>query len=358
MHVPVCVECMWCECTCMRVYVCVHLHLHSETTDLVSKLVYHFTTAFHTTKCQQQYGFRDKRRKKQTTLTGYTCRWDQCKEDDGFQALAGPPQSGLGRWSGTRPWSVLPAQSRSNDIRDEHFIPAKQNTPLTQQCCFWHLEQSPPRYQALCYFLFLQKQTQDISLLGIFQLSNIVLHPSQSVQCVHACVRVPVCAHIYMLVFVKLQLTFSISTYIMCVMFVQHSAARPTWWDTTLLWHQPDKWPPCWETTQTKDHPAERPPWQVTTLMGDHHERRPPRSDHPDEIPSWQETTLTKDHLAERPLWQKTTLLRDHPAERPPWQVTTPMRCHPAERPTWQETTLMSDHPERRPPWQVTTLRR
>ena len=195
MHVPVCVECMWCECTCMRVYVCVHLHLHSETTDLVSKLVYHFTTAFHTTKCQQQYGFRDKRRKKQTTLTGYTCRWDQCKEDDGFQALAGPPQSGFGRWSGTRPWSVLPAQSRSNDIRDEHFIPAKQNNPLTQQCCFWHLEQSPPRYQALCYSLFLQKQTQDISLLGIFQLSNIVLHPSQSVQCVHACMRVCLCVH-------------------------------------------------------------------------------------------------------------------------------------------------------------------
>ena len=30
-----------------------------------------------------------------------------------------------------------------------------------------HLEQSPPRHQALC-FLFLQKQTQDISLLQIF----------------------------------------------------------------------------------------------------------------------------------------------------------------------------------------------
>ena len=35
--------------------------------------------------------------------------------------------------------------------------------------------------------LFLQKQTKDISLLRIFQLSNTVLHPYQSVHCV--CVR-------------------------------------------------------------------------------------------------------------------------------------------------------------------------
>ena len=39
-----------------------------------------------------------------------------------------------------------------------------------------HLEPSPPRHQALCYSLFLHKQTQDISLLRMFQLSNIVLH--------------------------------------------------------------------------------------------------------------------------------------------------------------------------------------
>ena len=50
-----------------------------------------------------------------------------------------------------------------------------------------HLEQSPPRHQALCYSLFLQKSTQDISLLRIFQLNHIVLHSHQSVQCV--CVR-------------------------------------------------------------------------------------------------------------------------------------------------------------------------
>ena len=51
-----------------------------------------------------------------------------------------------------------------------------------------HLEQSPPRHQALCHSLFLQKQTQDISLLRIFQLSNTVHHPYQSVQCVCVCV--------------------------------------------------------------------------------------------------------------------------------------------------------------------------
>ena len=51
-----------------------------------------------------------------------------------------------------------------------------------------HLEQSPPRHQALCYSLFLQKPTQDISLLRIFQLNHIVLHSHQSVQCVCVCV--------------------------------------------------------------------------------------------------------------------------------------------------------------------------
>ena len=50
------------------------------------------------------------------------------------------------------------------------------------------MEQSPPRHQALCYSLFLKEQTQDISLLRIFQLSNIVHHPYQSVQCVCGCV--------------------------------------------------------------------------------------------------------------------------------------------------------------------------
>ena len=39
---------------------------------------------------------------------------------------------------------------------------------LTSLLMEFHLEQSPPRHQPLCYFLFLQKPTQDISLLRIF----------------------------------------------------------------------------------------------------------------------------------------------------------------------------------------------
>ena len=42
----------------------------------------------------------------------------------------------------------------------------------------------PSKANSRCYSLFLQKQTQDIDLLRIFQLSNIVHHPYQSVQCV------------------------------------------------------------------------------------------------------------------------------------------------------------------------------
>ena len=56
-----------------------------------------------------------------------------------------------------------------------------------------HLEQTPPKLQALCYSLFLQKSTQDISLLRIFQLNHIVLHSYQSVQCLCVCVRVCMC---------------------------------------------------------------------------------------------------------------------------------------------------------------------
>ena len=50
------------------------------------------------------------------------------------------------------------------------------------------------------YSLFLQKPTQDIFLLRIFQLSHIVLHPYQSVR---ACVCVYVCAWIFCLVMLE-----------------------------------------------------------------------------------------------------------------------------------------------------------
>ena len=53
-----------------------------------------------------------------------------------------------------------------------------------------------PRFDP-CNYLFLQKPTQDISLLGIFQLSHIVLHSYQSVERVCVCVSVCLCACIF-----------------------------------------------------------------------------------------------------------------------------------------------------------------
>ena len=72
-----------------------------------------------------------------------------------------------------------------------------QNPWLSHFLTLWppHLEQSPPSHQAFCYSLFLQKSTQDISLLRIFRLNHIVLHSHQSGQCVCVCVcaRAVVC---------------------------------------------------------------------------------------------------------------------------------------------------------------------
>ena len=82
-----------------------------------------------------------------------------------------------------------------------------------------HLEKSPPRHQALGYSLFLQKQTQDISL-RIFQLSNVVLHPFQSVLCVCVCVCVCACVHACvracMCIFHIVMLRPFLIVYIMC----------------------------------------------------------------------------------------------------------------------------------------------
>ena len=90
------------------------------------------------------------------------------------------------------------------------------------------------------YSLFLQTQTQDISLLRILQLSRIVLHPYVCTMCVCVCVYVCMCAHVcthtrilhivmlkplllctLCVSFVKLWITFSTLMYIMYVMFVQ-----------------------------------------------------------------------------------------------------------------------------------------
>ena len=88
-----------------------------------------------------------------------------------------------------------------------------QNPWLSHFLTLWppHLEQSPPRPQALCYSLFLEKPTQDISLLKIFQLNHIVLHSYQSVQCV--CVCVHACVHVCMCIFCIIMLEY-LSIYI------------------------------------------------------------------------------------------------------------------------------------------------
>ena len=74
---------------------------------------------------------------------------------------------------------------------------------------------SPKTSGTLLLSLFLQKPTEDISLLRIFQLSHIVLHSYQSVQCVCVCVHI---LHSYAwTLFFILFLTFSVWMYIMCV---------------------------------------------------------------------------------------------------------------------------------------------
>ena len=100
-----------------------------------------------------------------------------------------------------------------------------QNPWLLHFLTFWppHLEQSHPRHQAICFSLFLQKPTEDISLLTIFWLSHTVLRSYQSVQCVCVCVYI---LHSYAWNLVDIfffcgggggGIAFSISMYIMCV---------------------------------------------------------------------------------------------------------------------------------------------
>ena len=89
-----------------------------------------------------------------------------------------------------------------HSLSDACMLNSNFNPWLTRFVTLWspHLEQSPPRHQELCYSLFLQHQTRDISL-RIFKLSNTVLHHHLSVQyvcacmcvCMHVCVSVCVC---------------------------------------------------------------------------------------------------------------------------------------------------------------------
>ena len=81
-------------------------------------------------------------------------------------------------------WAATPLQSFPlsplfvRHTRAQNPTLQPQNPWLLHFLTLWppHLEQSPPRHQALCYSLFLRKPTQDISLLRIFQLNHIVLH--------------------------------------------------------------------------------------------------------------------------------------------------------------------------------------
>ena len=80
----------------------------------------------------------------------------------------------------------------SSDTHAQNPTLQLQNPWLLHFLTLWppHLEKSPPRRQALCFSLFLQMPTQDISLLRIFQLNQFVLYSYQSVQCVCMCVCV------------------------------------------------------------------------------------------------------------------------------------------------------------------------
>ena len=87
----------------------------------------------------------------------------------------------------------------SSDTHAQNPTLQPQNPWLSHFLTLWppHLEQSPPRHQALCYSLFLQKPSRDISLLRIFQLNHIALHSYQSVQYVCVCV----CVCIFCIIF-------------------------------------------------------------------------------------------------------------------------------------------------------------
>ena len=80
-----------------------------------------------------------------------------------------------------------------------------------------HLEQSPPRHQALCYSLFLQMQTQDISFHRTFQLSNIVAGA-----CIFCIVTFEHLSTLCIYIFIADNI--SISMYILCVILCLFSA--------------------------------------------------------------------------------------------------------------------------------------
>ena len=80
------------------------------------------------------------------------------------------------------------------------------------------------------YSLLLQRQTQDISLLRLFQLSDIALQPYQSIQCVrtHLCVRACVCVRacirVCVCVCIFLSYSYALLMSTLCVSFLLN------WW--------------------------------------------------------------------------------------------------------------------------------
>ena len=76
----------------------------------------------------------------------------------------------LSFWAATPLWSFLLSPLFVRHTHAQNPTIQLQNPWLLHFLTLWppHPEQSPPRHQAFCYSLFLQKPTQDISLLRIF----------------------------------------------------------------------------------------------------------------------------------------------------------------------------------------------
>ena len=103
-----------------------------------------------------------------------------------YNAITGSAPSYLAE---LHPFTVLPALSA---LRHTHAC-SNSNASTAKPMAFALSRISAPTSGTISLktsgcFLFLQKQTQDNFLIRIFQLSKIVLHPYQFVQCVCVCV--------------------------------------------------------------------------------------------------------------------------------------------------------------------------
>ena len=88
---------------------------------------------------------------------------------------------------------LLHLYSPSSSSSDTRMLKIQHFNRKTHGFCTFshfgpHIWNNLPQDTSHSATLFLQKSTQDISLLRIFQLNHIVLHSHQSVQCVCVCV--------------------------------------------------------------------------------------------------------------------------------------------------------------------------